>query len=576
MKPLLLGSFLLIFAGVHYSDGAAQQVRTVSAEALRDAAPAEWLSHGRDQAETRYSPLDQIDESNVARLGLAWTWDWAPNEPQGRVESTPLVSDGVLYATGTWNVVFALDARTGALKWKWNPGIVRGGAQAGGPSLCCGPVNRGVALYEGKVYTGLLDGRLVALDAETGEPVWVQQTTPPGTDYSITGAPRIVNGRVIIGNSGAEYGVRGYVTAYDAETGEQLWRTYTVPGDPSLGFESPAMEMAATTWNGEWWKLGGGGTAWDSFAFDPEANLLYVGTGNGSPWNQEYRSPGGGDNLFLASILALKPETGELVWHYQTTPGENWDYTAVQSIILADVEIGGATRKILMQAPKNGFFYVLDRLTGELISAEAIGHVTWATGVDLETGRPIETPEARYDESGSWLSPAARGTHNYDPMSYSPLTGLAYIPGQNTQSFYRRNPNFEASPGRFNTGNGGGDRPEGPPAPTPSGFLLAWDPVTNQERWRFPLETQRNGGTLATAGNLVFSGGFDGRIFAHNATSGEKLWERGLAPGPASPITYELDGRQYLTILTGPAEGSRVWTFVLDGSAAEPARAVQP
>jgi quinohemoprotein ethanol dehydrogenase len=575
LKRLSLSLLVSAFAFSNVPEAAAQHGRAVDDAALVRAAPQEWLNHGRDYAETRFSPLARIDAGNVGRLGLAWSWDI--NGSPGQLESTPIVADGVMYATGTWSTVFALDARTGEVKWKWDPAIVRGGRAAGGPSACCGPVNRGVALYQGKVYVGLLDGRLVALDAETGDLVWVRQTTTFGGEASITGAPRIVKGRVIIGNGGAEYhGVRGYVTAYDAETGDQVWRFYTVPGDPSKGFENVAMEMAAETWAGDWWIAGGGGTAWDSFAYDPEADLLYVGVGNGSPWSREHRSAGVGDNLFLASILAIDPDNGELVWHYQTTPGDDWDYTATQSIVLADLVIEGRERKVLMQAPKNGFFYVIDRVTGELISAEAFAHVTWASGIDMATGRPIETPHARYDETGAWISPGPRGAHNWEPMSWNPDVGLMYIPGQNNQSFYRRNPDYVPTPGQFSTGTGG-TRPrevDPPPAPQPAGFLLAWDPVAQSERWRIPYEASRNGGTLTTAGNLVFSGHTDGRIFAHHAATGEKLWEAQLAPGPATPITYELDGRQYLTVLAGrgggTGPGGRVYTFVLDGSAPIP------
>src|SRR5690606_11567159 len=312
--------------------------------------------------------------------------------PGGRVETTPLVVDGVLYATTTWSITFAIDLATQTLKWQYDPQVPR----QGGPRVCCGPVNRGPAFYDGKLYVATLDGRLVALDAATGEPVWSVQTTPPGPTYSITGAPRIVQGKVVIGNGGGDYGARGYVTAYDAKDGSQVWRFYTVPGDPSLPFENPALKRAAETWTGEWWTRGGGGTAWDSFAYDPEAELLYVGVGNGGPWNRDARSPDGGDNLYLSSILALKPANGELVWHFQTTPGDNWDLTAVQHMVLADLTINGRERKVLMQAPKNGFFYVLDRLTGEFISAAPFTRITWASGIDAETGRPIERPEARY------------------------------------------------------------------------------------------------------------------------------------------------------------------------------------
>ena len=465
---------------------AAQQPEGVSETALRAAPPAEWLTTGRDYAETHYSPLDQIDADNVEQLGLACSWI-IPKEG-ARLEATPLVSDGVMYATGPKSFVYALDARTGEKKWLWDPGIPD--EREGGPSICCGDVNRGVALYGDKVFVGLLDGRLVGLDRETGLVEWTVQTTPRGTDYSVTGAPRVVKGNVIIGNSGAEYGVRGYVTAYDAETGDQAWRSYTVPGNPADGFENEAMRAAAETWTGEWWVGGGGGTVWDGMAFDPEADLLYVGTGNGSPWNRDLRSPGGGDNLYLSSILALNPDTGEPVWHYQTTPGDDWDYTATQPLMLLDLTIAGRDRKVIIQAPKNGVFYVVDRLPGELLSASAYADA----GTDVRAARE--------------------------------------------------------------------DRPDRPEAEGPRTMLLALDPVTNTEVWRAVSEGA-HGGTMSTAGNLVFRGGGD-RLIAHDARTGEELWSATVGQGTATPVTYELDGTQYVPIAAG-RRVRRVYTFVLDG-----------
>jgi PQQ-dependent dehydrogenase (methanol/ethanol family) len=570
---------VLGFAALGIVVALAQQpdAAVVDDAAIEAAAPEEWLTYGRDYAETHHSPLDAIDSDNVDRLGLVWSVEVGS---ESRVEATPLISDGILYGTSTWSKVFAINAVTGELRWEWDPALVRGGAQNGGPSICCGPVNRGVALYDGKVYAGLLDGRLVALDADTGRVVWAVQTTPPGADYSITGAPRVVKGNVIIGSGGAEFGVRGYVAAYDAQTGEESWRFHTVPGNPADGFENEAMERAAETWTGEWWFMGGGGTVWDGMAYDPTADLLYIGVGNGSPWNRDIRSPGGGDNLYLTCILALRPDTGELVWYYQTSPGEDWDYTAVQPILLADLVIDGQERQVLMQAPKNGFFYVLDRITGELISAESYVPVTWATHIDLETGRPVETPDARYDAEGAFLAPGPAGAHNWHPMSYNPETGLVYIPGRLTRFYYSRPADFEYVPGRSNPGvpfgRGGRGGAESDPAQE---FVLAWDPVTQEERWRFALAEgapttgggfNMNAGTLSTGGNLVFSGDGDGLFYAFDAETGEDLWSIQLPPNIATPITYELDGTQYVSALAGSGGNNsapaRMYTFALDGN----------
>jgi quinohemoprotein ethanol dehydrogenase len=526
------------------------------------ASPSEWLTYGHDYAETHYSPLSQITAQNVGQLRSAWSWDIP--KVGARLEATPLVVDGVIYASGPYSYVFALDARTGRQLWGWDPGIPE--EEQGGPSVCCGNVNRGVAVYGDKVYVGVLDGRLVALDRNTGLVAWAVQTTPRDSDYSITQAPRVIAGNVIIGNSGAEFGVRGYVSAYDAETGELKWRWHTVPGNPADGFENEAMRRAAETWKGEWWVVGGGGTVWDGLAYDPTLGLLYVGTGNGAPWSRDQRSPGGGDNLYLASIVALRAETGEYVWHYQTTPGDDWDYTAVQPMMLLDLTIDGRQRAVIVQAPKNGFFYVIDRITGEFISAEAFADdVTWASGVDPETGRPIETPEARYGMNGrgAWLSPAPGGAANWRPMAWNPGTRLVYLPMQNNQFWYEM-VDVEYRQGQRNTGvvprAAETPRPEPPPIRGPAGALKAWDPTTNREVWR--METDGlNGGALSTGGNLVFWGTRN-RLVAMDARSGVQLWESPIGDGPATPVTYELDGRQYVTIMSGNAPG-RVMTFAL-------------
>nr|MCS5620155.1 PQQ-dependent dehydrogenase, methanol/ethanol family [Myxococcota bacterium] len=387
-----------------------------------DSEPGNWMSYGRTYSEQRFSPLGAVNDQNASELGLAWSYDL--NTARG-VEATPIVVDGVMYTTSSWSIVTALDARNGVHLWTYDPKVKKEKAK----HTCCDVVNRGVAVWEGQVIFGALDGRLIALDAATGKVNWEVATFDPTLPYTITGAPRIIKDKVLIGNGGAEFGVRGFIAAYDVDTGERLWRFFTVPGDPSLGFENDAMKMAAMTWSGEWWKLGGGGgTVWDSMAYDPELDLLYIGVGNGTPWNQKIRSPGGGDNLFLSSIVALRPDTGEYVWHYQTTPGESWDYTATQHIILADIELEGEPRKVLMQAPKNGFFYVIDRTNGKLLSANNYIQITWATHVDKETGRPVEAEGARYEDAQFMLYPSYLGGHNWHPMSYNPETGLVYIP----------------------------------------------------------------------------------------------------------------------------------------------------
>jgi quinohemoprotein ethanol dehydrogenase len=535
----------------------------VDAERLAhaDAEPQNWLAHGRTSSEQRYSPLDQINDANVAELGLAWFYDLDTKRGQ---QASPIIVDGLMYTTSAWSKVQVIDAKTGQLKWQYDPEVPK----AWDAKSCCGVQNRGAAVWKGRVFFGTLDGRLIALDAETGELEWEVQTTDRARSYSITGAPRIANGLVIIGNGGAEFGVRGYVTAYHTDTGEQAWRFYTVPGNPADGFEDESMEMAAATWTGEWWKNGGGGTAWDSFAYDPDLNLLYIGTGNGSPWARSIRSPGGGDNLFLASIVAVHADTGEYAWHYQTVPGDTWDYTAVQHMVLAELDIDGLERKVIMQVPKNGFFYVIDRATGELISAENIMPVNWATHIDLETGRPVETPGARYDETlaAKKISPGPGGAHNWQPMSYSPDTGLVYVPAKQEPMIYRLNRKFKAQPVGTNLGvdfwNEMGEVAELPPefGQEFQGYLLAWNPVTQQEAWRVTHSTMHNGGILSTAGNLVFQGNIDEKIVAYNAMTGDSLWSMYTQTAMlAPPVTYAVDGEQYVAIVAGFGSSSALW-----------------
>lgn len=541
-----------------------------------DSEPGNWLAHGRTYDESRFSPLEQINADNVGQLGLAWYFDTETNRG---LEASPIVVDGVMYSSGAWSVVFANNAKTGELLWKYDPEVPK----AWGANACCDVVNRGVAVWKGKVFVGTIDGRLVALNAATGEEVWDINTIDRTRPYTITGAPRVIKDKVIIGNGGAEYGVRGYVTAYDTETGSQVWRFYTVPGNPDEPFESPAMEMAARTWTGEWWKVGGGGTVWDSMSYDPKLNLLYIGVGNGSPWNQVVRSPGGGDNLFLSSIVALNPDTGEYVWHYQTTPGDTWDYTATQHMILADLNINGEMRKVIMQAPKNGFFYVLDRVTGEFISAKPYIPITWATHVDPETGRPVETENARYQAASPLSSltpeeqiaalkslsddeleqafhkPSPYGGHNWHPMSFNPETGLVYIPALDIPFAYGNEPQFHYEQGRWNLAvDWQLNAPPGERALEQRiegmirGYVSAWDPIKQEEVWRIQHPGSWNGGMLSTAGNLIFQGTSGGEFKAYRADNGEELWRTPAQTGViAPPVTYTVDGEQYVTVVAG-------------------------
>jgi PQQ-dependent dehydrogenase (methanol/ethanol family) len=513
-----------------------------------------WLTNGRTYSEQRFSPLDKINTETVKQLGLAWYLDLDTSRGQ---EATPLVVDGVMYSTSAWSKVQAVDAATGKQLWQYDPRV----PGETGVRACCDVVNRGVAAWNGRVYVGTLDGRLVAIDALTGKEAWSVVTVDQSKRYTITGAPRIVKGKVLIGNGGAEFGVRGYISAYDAETGKLVWRFYTVPGDPSKPFESPTLKQIVSTWSGEWWKQGGGGTVWDSVAYDPELDLLYIGTGNGSPWNQRVRSANTGDNLFLSSIVALRPDTGEYVWHYQETPGDEWDYTATQHIVLADLTIDGKPRKVLMQAPKSGFFYVLDRTNGKLISAEPYATLNWAKGVDLATGRPNVDPNAYYSKTGKpWLAiPGPYGAHNWQPMSYSPQTGLVYIPALDTGFAYLDQPDFVPYALGFNTGINGAaaSMPQDPVVKAQvlasvHGYLKAWDPVAKKEVWHVQHEGNWNGGVLSTAGGLVFQGNAAGEFGAYGAKDGAPLWSFPAQTGIiAAPMTYAVGGAQYVAVVAG-------------------------
>jgi len=576
-----------------------QQGRKVDDAALRNALknPADWITYGGDLGEQRYSPLKQIDTTNVARLGLAWSYDVGMGG--GNQEATPLVWSGAIYGITNYSIVFALDARTGKEKWRWDPEVNR---PAVTPKLCCGIVNRGVALYDGKIIAPINDGRLVALDADSGKPVWEARVAYPQDNYTLTMAPRIAKGKVIVGVSGSEFPVRGFFAAYDAETGRFAWRDYTVPGDPSKPFENEAMRKASATWDKDAWKMGGGGTVWDGMAYDPDLNLFYVGTGNAGPWPDAIRKSNGRDNLYAASILAVNPDDGVMKWYFQVVPDDSWDFDSVQQLMLADLTIKGRARKVLMQANKDGFYYVIDRQTGEFISGQPFVTVTWAKGLDEKSGRPIVNQEAKYGKESITITPGAGGAHNWAPMSFNPATGLVYIPSSNGGMGYALQEDFTYDatkqnlgivfgfgPGRGGPGGGRGgpgaptnaapevtnaaaaaptaSAPPTPPKQLPPppaigpgpaqeggrGQLRAWDPVTQQARWSAPTGAAFGGGTVSTAGNLVLQVTPEGRLIAYSADKGEKLLDvsTGLRGAMGPPITYQIDGKQYVALMGG-------------------------
>ena len=533
---------------------ATPQAQVTAERLLAASEPAnagQWMSHGRDYSEQRFSPLTQVSTTNVSQLGLAWFADFDTRRGQ---ESTPIVVDGVIYVTTAWSKVYAYDAKTGKELWKYDPQVPGEWAV----NACCDVVNRGVAAWNGKVYLATIDGRLIALDAATGKVVWDVLTIEKGQPYAITGAPRVARGKVLIGQGGSEFSMRGYVSAYDAETGKLDWRWFVVPGDPAKGFENPQMEAAAKTWNGQWWKTGGGGAPWDSIIYDPVTNYVLVGTGNGAPWPAEIRSPGGGDHLYLSSIVALDLDTGNYVWHYQATPNESWDYDNTSQLFTADLTLNGQPRHVVMQAPKNGFFYVLDAKSGELLSAEPyVAGVNWAKRIDRKTGRPVINPEANYGKTGkgALVSPYYGGAHNWQPLSFHPGTGLVYIPAnQSSYGFVATREDDNPMGQKLSISFAGNQelmRKVKTP-PVSEGFLLAWDPVQQKEVWRAPLGSGRSGGTLATAGGLVFAGNSGNEFAAYRADTGEKLWAAGTQTGTmAGPVSYAVDGEQYVAVVAG-------------------------
>lgn len=569
-------------------------------ERLDDASPGrDWAGYGRSNGQQHFSPLSHISQRNIAKLGLSWSFDL----PAGNSTTEPIAVAGVLYFASGLSVVHAVDAITGRELWQFDPHT----ADKAGLNLRLAWGVRGLAWWDGRIFVGTHDGRLIALDALTGKQVWSAQTFAPGDAAYISGAPRVFDGKVLIGFGSSTGFNRGYVTAYDAASGKPLWRFYTVPGDPAKPFENPAMAMAAKTWAGDWWKYGGGGDVWNSMAYDPETGTAFIGTGSPYPWNHRVRSAGQGDNLFVGSIVALDAATGAYKWHYQTVPGDTWDFDATMDIELADLIIDGLPRKVLMQAPKNGFFYVIDRVTGKLISAQPHAKVTWASKVDLASGRPVEVPGARFPEgSAPRIQPTALGAHNWMPMATSPQTGLVYIPAIQFEAAYSDTGKAWQLPGDRTIDGGvgmaGGEGGFGGPVVTKaSGSLLAWDPVAQKAVWRVQHPTYLNGGVLATGGKVVFQGTVDGQFKAYAADTGKVLWRfDAKAPIMAPPISFEARGRQYVTVITGMGMGytanaaallgsgvqrygidprtqaRRVLTFALDGKAVLPARALPP
>ncbi len=516
---------------------------------------ANWMSYGRTYDEQRFSPLTQVDDKTVSGLGLAWSSDLDTARGQ---EATPIVVDGVMYVSTAWSMVKAYDAATGKALWSYDPEVPREKLV----DVCCDAVNRGVAVYKGKVYVATIAGHLVALDADTGKVVWDKMTVPADSHMAITGAPRIVKGKVLIGSAGSEYISRGYLAAFDAETGVEAWRFYTVPGDPSKPSEGKHLDAAAKTWSGEWWKLGGGGTVWDSITYDPETDLVYFGTANAEPWNPAFRNTKEGDNLYTASIVAIHPDTGEYAWHFQETPEDRWDFDSNQQIVAATLPIDGQQRRVVMHAPKNGFFFVLDAKTGKFISGKAFATVNWASGLDPVTGRPNVNPEARYDVTGKQFValPSATGAHTWNPMSFSPTTGLVYIPtNEASLPYISAAKDWKPTTIGFQIGL---DLTAFAPTPDPkataeavaaiTGALVAWDPLTQSARWTVKHPWAYNGGTLATAGNLVFQGMSTGDFRAYSADTGKQLWSFPTQTGViAAPITYSVNGVQYVAVLAG-------------------------
>ena len=562
--------------------------RLSTARLSDDSNGRDWPGYGRTFGEQHYSPLKEVNAQTVGGLRLSWFMDLGVGNPA----TVPVAVDGVLYFAQGFSVVRAVDGATGKLLWSYDPKV----SEVAGLAMRNGYGSRGIAYWNGKVYTGTVDGRLIAIDAHNGRLVWSTLTVDRRDGLFITGAPRAFDGKIIIGNGGADTtSTRGHVTTYDAESGKQLWRFFIVPGNPAAGFEDNAQKMAAETWSGPWWKYGGGGHAWNAFTYDKETNTVFIGTGDGAPWNHRIRSAGKGDNLFVCSIVALDARTGRYKWHYQINPGDSWDYDAVMDMQIADLRVGGKLRKVIMQAPKNGFLYVIDRETGKLISADKIAKITWATSIDLASGRPVEVPGARFPNGQDFeLWPSPSGAHSWAPSAYNPRSGLLYIPlmesgvvindrGVSAASWHRIPGN--ALDIAMNVA--GADGPL-----NGTGWLLAVDPAVQKTVWKLRNPSMSNGGVLATGGDVVFQGLATGTFNAYAADSGRQLWSFATqAPVLSAPITYLVHGEQYVTVIVGAgtsagtyplAQGDasnqikRVLTFALGGKASLPSHALAP
>jgi quinohemoprotein ethanol dehydrogenase len=574
--PLLAMLFTLLVARVSVVPGD-PLVRgdTLNAAASIDRESGQWPIAGRDEAGSYHSPLSDINTSNVTKLGYAWQYKLGTHRG---LEATPVMLEGVLYTSGNFGRVYALDAASGRERWVYDPGV----DGQYGRYACCDAVNRGVAVSKGRVYVAALDGYLHAIDAVTGKRVWKVDSLPVRSSkapYTVTGAPVIAGNLVLIGAGGGDFrGARGYVAAFDVETGKLQWRFYTVPRNPAEGAQDqPHLVKAVETWDARHrWEEGGGGPVWDGISYDPSSKLIYIGTGNAAPYDIKEDGRGGGDNLYTACIIALH-ETGQLAWFYQVVPGDMWDFDSTQKMVLADLTVNEKPRKVVMQASKNGFYYVLDRITGELISAKPFAFANWAQGIDPKSGRPIANSTVDYANGPKLIFPWEGGAHSWQPMSFDPHTQRAFIPvmeagdvqletshlpaglveGQFTSpifaaedydpkslaSLYGRLPPLE-------------NLDRGLPSAKGRAFLRAWDPVKQRLIWEVATEAYWDGGVLSTEGGLVIQGDITGRLNVYAANSGKLLKRTELGGSVmAAPMTYRVGGIQYIAVMAGYGGG---------------------